>query len=506
METEQCNLQWICETLLETYNTSILDRSEKFFKEACIEEAKRCVAEGVIKSVEENRFKKTANNARLLTRTVLSQLIINHSNESNPEILPENKKPIAKYIGGPFTLTMQWNKEYKKLIYIFGEFHSANTDCDKFKRKDGFYGKQHTMLIEDYLEQLIRNTDVFIDFYLEIGRRLKTDFGNQRIERITERFKYCLYEPRHPDHAEPKDPLYAGPRYPEDDTNIKCWLSRMHYFDLRRPTHDVQPDDMSYACVKMVNLVYILKDTGGDRTSYPRVIAKFLTDVKYEEEVKPILKSFSEIKTIKDYTDFWDKQIDDHKFLLKKVIKFKSRDMHLKIKTFIQKEILSAKIDGSIIDIEVLVHLVKEFIATIDKYKVNGIYNFVDSTTSDIRLLERLEAIQTLVVINTYIADYYLLCRIFREFDLSLDATTERWTDEPKEPHNIIIYAGDLHSQKVRKFLNNELNFEMIHDTKIYDKTVENCIYMKDFPQPFFSNHPKVRWGDSDDNPIKLGS
>ena len=302
--------------------------------------------------------------------------------------------------------------------------------------------------------------------------------------------------------------LYAGPRYPEDDTNIKCWLSRMHYFDLRRPALDVQPDDMSYACVKMVNLVYMLKeihdDTGGDRTSYPRVIAKFLTDVKYEEEVKPILQSFSEIKTIKDYKNYWDKQIDDHKFLSKKVTKFKSRDMHLKIKTFIQKEILSTKIDGSIIDIEVLVHLVKEFIATIDKYKVNGIYNFVDSTKSDIRLLERSEAIQTLVVINTYIADYYLLCRIFREFDLSLGATTERWTDEPKEPHNIIIYAGDLHSQKVRKFLK-ELNFEMIHNTKIYDQTsVENCIYMKDFPQPFFSNHPKVRWAELDDIPMKL--
>jgi hypothetical protein len=43
METENCNLQWICETLLETYNTSILDRSEKFFKNACIEEAKKCM-------------------------------------------------------------------------------------------------------------------------------------------------------------------------------------------------------------------------------------------------------------------------------------------------------------------------------------------------------------------------------------------------------------------------------------------------------------------------------
>ena len=35
MEKEKCNLEWICETLLKTYNTSILDRSDQFFKEAC---------------------------------------------------------------------------------------------------------------------------------------------------------------------------------------------------------------------------------------------------------------------------------------------------------------------------------------------------------------------------------------------------------------------------------------------------------------------------------------
>jgi hypothetical protein len=279
----------------------------------------------------------------------------------------------------------------------------------------------------------------------------------------------------------------------------------MHYFDLRKESKDVQVDNISYVCTQIARLIYMLDDikddTHGDISSYPRVIATFLSAVKYEQNIKPILQNFSEIETIEDYKDFWNKQIYNHTFLSKKVTKFKSHDMQSKIKTFIIKEILNTKIGGSIIDPKELVHLVKEYIETIDKYKENGgIYNFERAPESDIKLLANSMCIQMLILINTYIADYYLLCRIFREFDLSLDAKSERWTDEPKEPHNIIIYAGNAHSKKVRKFLK-ELDFDDIHST---DTSVKNCIYMKDFPQPFFSNHPKVRWGDSDDIPMKL--
>jgi hypothetical protein len=405
---------------------------------------------------------------------------------------------------------MHWNKEYKKIIYIFGESHSRKTDCDKFKRKDGFFGKQHTMLIEDYLEQLIRNTDVFIDFYLEIGRDPNFT-GDTRISKITERLKHCFYDFRSPDHDEavyfgpnPKSGFQSTNPFSHDDTIIKCWLSRMHYFDLRREAHDVKTDDISYLCVKMSTLTYILKDiiddTGGDRSSYPIIIAKFLLDVKYEQNIKPILQNFSEIETIEDYKDFWNKQIYNHTFLSKKVTKFKSRHMHTKIKTFIINEILNTKINETIIDPQLFVHLVKLYIETIDKYKVNDTYNFANAPESDITLLAESKCISMFILINTYVADYYLLCRIFREFDLSLDAKSERWTDEPKEPHNIIIYAGNRHSDKVRRFLQ-KLDFDVIHST---DTSVENCIYMKDFPQPFFSNHPKVKWGDFDDIPMKL--
>ena len=82
-----CDLDWICNTLLETYNTSVLDISEPIFKEACIEEAKKCAIENKDKTNSE--------------RIVLSQLIINHSKDSDEELPQQEKKPIAEYISGP---------------------------------------------------------------------------------------------------------------------------------------------------------------------------------------------------------------------------------------------------------------------------------------------------------------------------------------------------------------------------------------------------------------------
>ena len=499
MENEECNLEWICDTLLKTYNTSILDRSEQFFKEACVEEAKNCLDKN-----ENFHFPGQK-------RRVLSQLILNHSNESNPELPAENKKPIANYIGGPIDLTMQWNKESKKLIYIFGEIHDENTDCDKFKIKDRFYGKQHTMLIEDYLEQLIRNTDVFIDFYLEIGR-MPGNNSKDRIGKIAERFKYCFYEPGNVDHDMPSEDYDVPDKYNMGfHTNIKCWLSRMHYFDLRQSARDVYPDDISYVCVTMASLFYELqrieKDMDKDDTSYylrvyPNIIDRFLRTFNYEEKIKPILERFSEIETQDEYNDFWNKQIVSHRFLSKKVIK---STIHTKIKDFIIKEILNTESGGSIINSENLVRLVKEYMETIDKYRdnINKRYDFTRATKSDIKLIAKADFINHLIAINTYIPDYYLLCRIFKEFNVTppLQAKSFRWTDEPKEPHNIIIYAGRKHSEKVRKFLKEELDFKMIHNTNMYNKPlVRNCIFMNDFPQPFFSNHRKVRWDDSDDS------
>ena len=469
MDKSKCEFEWLCDTLIQTYNTSILDVSDATFKDACIEQAHKFVIED-----------------KYSERKVLSQLILNHSKQNDPDIPKENKKPIADFIGGPKSLTMHWSKEYKKIIYIFGEDHSENTDCWKFHSRQ-------VMLIEDYLEQLFKNTDAFIDFYLETGRTYQDIYGDTRMAVIAKRFKDCFHNPN------------------TKENENKCKLSRMHYFDVRRESSYLKPNSMSYASLSMnyildaLDKLIYLSDTN---LSLQKLIS-LLDKYNYDTQIKPILEEFSKIniyddieddEKYKEYDEFWSKQIKENIFVIKKVAR---STIHDKIKSFIKKEVRDLGKYSDKIDIKILIKTVKDFITTLNKYSTGTTnkYDFESITENDRKILLNLDFSEFLVVINSHIADYYLLCRIFKVFDFT-KLKNHRWTDEPKEPHNIIIYAGDLHSKNVRKFLK-ELEFEEISATSSLSK-VSNCIDIRKFPQPFFSNHKKVKWSDKleeeDDN------
>ena len=458
----KCELGWICDTLIQTYNTSVLDLSDPTFKDACVEQAYKCVSEESVYG----QYK----------RTVLSQLILNHSNQNDPDIPKEDKKPITDFIGGPKSLTMHWSKEYKKLIYIFGEEHSENTDCWKFR-------SDQVMLIEDYLEQLFKHTDAFIDFYLETGRTYQDIYGDTRTAVIAKRFKDCFHNPN------------------TKENENKCKLSRMHYFDVRRESSYLKPNRMSYASLRMNYILDALdKLIYLSDTSLQKLIS-LLDKYDYDTQIKPILEEFSKINIYDDkeddqkyaeYDEFWSKQIKENIFVIKKVAR---SIIHDKIKSFIKKEVRNLGKYSDKIDIKILVKTVKDFIATLDKYSTGTTnkYDFESITENDRKILLNLDFSEFLVLINSHIADYYLLCRIFKVFDFT-KLKNHRWTDEPKEPHNIIIYAGDLHSKNVRNFLK-ELDFEEISTTSSV-KFVSNCIDIRKFPQPFFSSHKKIKWSN----------
>jgi len=274
----KCDFRWLCDTLIQTYNTSVLDVSDPTFKDACIEQAHKCVR-------EENRTSE---------RTVLSQLIINHSKENDLTVTKEDKKPIADFIGGPSTLTMHWSKQYKKLIYIFGEKHSETTDCKNFYSKKD---QDQVMLIEDYLEQLFKNTDAFIDFYLETERTYQDIYVDTRMAVMAKSFKDCFYNPK--------------------ENENKCKLSRMHYFDIRKESSDLKPNSMSYASysmymiydefIKLEQKLY-LEQKYVKQFIKLRLLASLLEQYDYDIQIKPVLKEFSEI-------DFYDEEKDDIKYM-----------------------------------------------------------------------------------------------------------------------------------------------------------------------------------------------
>jgi hypothetical protein len=90
---------------------------------------------------------------------------------------------------------------------------------------------------------------------------------------------------------------------------------------------------------------------------------------------------------------------------------------------------------------------------------------------------------------NVIITDAYLLARVFKKFKIYNTNITQRSTDEPEEPHNIIIYAGNTHSQRYRLFLE-YLGFRQVESAGNLEKPepdMTNCVKISDIKQPFFS-------------------
>ena len=114
----------LCTKLQETYNASVLKNGRKPTREF---------------------FISTAQAAKKLNITKGNQTLISLINN-----YADNKTPIPKYIAGPLSLTLFWSSKYQLYVYVFGEFHSPNTDCDKYLK----YVPDDSMKIETFLEKL----------------------------------------------------------------------------------------------------------------------------------------------------------------------------------------------------------------------------------------------------------------------------------------------------------------------------------------------------------------
>jgi hypothetical protein len=97
-----------------------------------------------------------------------------------------------------------------------------------------------------------------------------------------------------------------------------------------------------------------------------------------------------------------------------------------------------------------------------------------------------MEIFNSTLYINSLVASMYLLARIFKNFDNQ----DQSLIDQPSKAHNIIIYAGDKHSELCRKFLNKNIDFKQIADSgikEIIPGDNMHCLNMKTIQQPFFS-------------------
>jgi hypothetical protein len=338
-----------------------------------------------------------------------------------------NKQPITDYLSGPDEIIKMGSSRYDKTIYLFGEnLHSSLSGCHKFP----MLKKQ--VKVEDYLKDLFRTSLVFIDFYIEIGVMLNVlvdiprDSG-QRLYDIFNKMKDCF-----------------GKKGIKCDSNV-----RIHGIDARNITSlEKTYKNLGLIASEIRMQIYVLKN----QRSVWICVKDFV--LKY----KDVIEVFRKVKTVDD--------------ILKIIIDDINKDRLLE-KEF-RRSILKKE---DIIDFFVNNHVRKE----LEKIQVNidffgKWFNLV--TISD-NFPEGIEIINIILDISTAsIMDVYSVSRMFKIFDV-------KKTDfYPREPRNIIYYAGNGHTLPMFKFLE-KLGFSIIE--KGNSDVLSSCINMKNIKQPLFS-------------------
>jgi len=441
----------IINSLILSYNTSDIKKLPEDLREALYQEAKKCLEKS-----------ETADNPdRCNERKTLMRLINNNQ---------LNKKPVSDLIKGPLSITLHWNSDMKMMIYIFGEFHSSKTDCEVFPQEKYINGEKvpvKSMFIEDYMKELLINTDSYIDFFLEekahIGYdpSLTHDENVNRLQILRNTFRECISDIK------------------SRNTNPNCILSRSHYFDIRQGKVKGQFDVVS----RLITELYILNNIYTKNQDIEEFIIRFDNiREKFSYFIKQIITNSSNT----EFVTFWKDTLFDYPFLKEKMNR---SSQYSYIELFIKAEIESEslKYKKTMQDtIEKLFYVLKK-VGT-DKQELDT--NKCEKERERIiRYVGRFQ--EALIMVNSTIADGYLLSRVFKEFDINTDKTEKkRGFDEPQRPHNIIIYGGNVHANRCRKFLET-IKFKRL-EQNIYDDsmTVSNCVDMKNIIQPLFSYIP----------------
>lgn len=465
-------LEDLCSKLITTYNTTILDKMGSDMKEALRQEAAE-------KCVDTNK-----------QRTVLKELIDRHY---NPVFQEKRRNLLPHYIGGPFNLTCHWSETYQKLIYIFGEEHSYKTDCQEFDEENQPAG----ILIENFLHELIEISDCFLDLLVELegytGYEYIKDFSeledsNYRLVKIATTFSSCI-------NASERDTEINKP---------KCSCSRIHYFDVRSIDGDHKqagPDPVSLFIFEYINIMKQYPHIQDIEVveAYNFAYKLIQMTIKYEGIMNGFLL---EIKDDEDssYFQFWygmllknhytNKEFEhlgDNYNIGETIKQFIKNEMKLELKKEVQNNV------SPCIPCCELINKIAKLI--MDNSKI-----IKRTTLQDVELIENFASLINLVVTsaNASVIDSYLLARIFKKFDLNSEKPEKRRsTDEPDEARNIIIYAGNGHSAKYRKFLK-QIGFELLADIGEknleqedleqeylkYGKKPSNCINMKSKDRP----------------------
>ena len=438
----------LCQKLCAFYNTNILDDQNKEIKDEFLRLS--------LKNLGTGEGKQT-----------LMKLICNH--------FSGDTKPMPQFIGGPRNLTVHWSDEYQKMIYIFGEYHSDIIDCDD-QAKDSPGAKK--MSIEYFLGELIRTTDKYLDVFIELPalsnketRKYHEKFlplgKGFRLAKLFDQFKECI-----------EYPTRGGEN---------CRLARVHYFDVRNKEDSegftASTDSIGYFTII---LQYLFNEAEHFKYTDKQFVKAFRSLIKKNKKIMTVL-DFMCISDDDKFEKFWITPLTENEYINKELNRLERDNPLLKnlIITYIKDNIIKQANDSK-----------KKWInntnIVLKRVKASET-EFCDTVTM---ILDDIACIYANVI------DAYLLARVFKKFNME-EMRAKAYlgiTDQPDRASNIIIYAGDAHSERYRKFLKHVLHFKKIATTGVRDGvngdgTKIYCIDMKSIQQPLFM-YPKKKTRD----------
>jgi len=376
----------------------------------------------------------------------LEQLCIN-------DYLNFNKKsiPTPKFIGGPSCLTVYHSSDHNKTIYIFSEIHQTSIDWD-CTNVGGTTFNQHTqMSVEDFLFTLLKTSNVFLDIFIETAPFEKHNeaypsfYVDGRLTRIHNKFNKCI-------HSETRSDI------------SDCIAGRTHWIDNRRRANFP---------FLQINNFKLSELTTIDKKN------KIILDIKFHKDE---LIKISELKDNNEIYDYASKKIIAYVTNSKQIKKVDAM-LGLQIQSFLlselRKHIYENKSFSYIKSSKKILEIIDKPVEKIDFSELSTWITLFSSESRDFGVI---------------MMDYYTLMRMFKTFEKKKDQKF----DQPTKANNIIIYAGQTHSNRYGRCLQH-LGFKIYEKTGtvIVDRTKEpkNCINTDSITMPFFKINKQFIYG-----------
>jgi hypothetical protein len=281
------------------------------------------------------------------------------------------------------------------------------------------------MSIEDFLVTLLKTTDAFLDIFLDVSLDNNKYRQDVRINQIYEKLKKCIKK--------------------DSRNDVECLLGRVHWTAIN-PYNKLTQQQY----IDLFNEIIDAHQKDPDRGIFNFFDIKLRTNVHnikrfdYSEESRrvnlltPFMSGELERK-INNYGDNFPNNIN----------------ILLNSETRQQDEIKSAT----------------EF--------VNNALWHIGNITSDFYTLSRMYKPYRINVTTKPALHHAIIVQPKPAFEGAIIG------DQPKKAHNIIVYAGEVHSNRFRKFLTSQ-KIIMYERTGILGEN-KTCISTKDISMPFFN-------------------